>query len=111
MGTRWNVLEWSLQGSGMAGLEPSPGRVFGLVSTVAAVAAGVAVRNALHVGFELASGEPAPKNPAARQVTWPRALVWSALVGAVVGLARTMARRGAAAGWDRFGDSRAPVKH
>ena len=56
----------------------------------------IASRAARHVSrqaYQTVTKRPAPLNPAAREVTWKEALVWSAAAGAIGGLARVTARR------------------
>lgn len=45
------------------------------------------------------SEEP-PLNPADRRVAWREGLTWAALSGVAAGVARLVARRSAAAGWE-----------
>ena len=63
---------------------------------VAVFGAGSAVKSALDASYEKTTGEPAPKNPASRDVGWTQALVWSGLLGLAAGLTRTPVRRAAA---------------
>jgi len=60
------------------------------------IAAGTLSRKGLETAYEKSTGNSPPKNPAAKDVSWANALVWSALLGMVVGLARTTVRRVAA---------------
>ncbi len=63
---------------------------------VALFGAGRAVKSVLDSSYERATGDPAPKNPAAKDVGWTEALVWSGLLGLAAGLTRTTVRRAAA---------------
>lgn len=71
-------------------------------STAAAVVAGIGARKVLEPAWRSVrpqAGEP-PLNPADRSVDWKDALAWAALSGVVVGVARLVAQRAAAAGWE-----------
>lgn len=81
-------------------------KLFSLVSTGAAILAGLAVRSVLKAGYRKMTGREPPENPAAPEVEWGEALLWGALAGAAVGLSRVAARRGVSAGWARLADSR-----
>jgi hypothetical protein len=59
--------------------------------------AGVVARNVLEHAWQRTTREPPPKDPTDRSVTWTRSLVWAAGVGAAVGVARAVARRGSSA--------------
>jgi hypothetical protein len=61
-----------------------------------AVLAGVAARKALTSGWQLSTGKPPPSNPEHPDTTWPEAVAWAVLSGAVVGTARMLAARKAA---------------
>lgn len=75
----------------------SPSRGDGVVSTVLAsvviIGAGLLARQAVEASYTRATDDPPPNNPADKGVSWPRALAWAAMVGAVVGVARATARR------------------
>lgn len=72
-----------------------------LLTGVAGLGAALAVRAALSKGYERKMGRAPPKNPADPAVPWRSALLWSVGVGALVGVAKTAARRGATAGLQR----------
>lgn len=59
----------------------------------AAVAGGLATRALLEKAWEAKTAKPAPKNPAADDVTWSQALLWGASAGVLVGVARTAIRK------------------
>ncbi|MBY6205516.1 DUF4235 domain-containing protein [Halomonas denitrificans] len=67
-----------------------------LLLAMAVFGAGRAVKSALDASYEKTTGEPPPKNPAAKDVGWTEALVWSGLLGLAAGLTRTTVRRAAA---------------
>jgi hypothetical protein len=50
------------------------------------------------------------ENPAAPDVEWFQALAWTGFINLVVGLARLLASRGGAAGWQRFTGRPRPFK-
>ena len=77
-------------------------RMWNLVATGSAIAAGVAMRRTLFAGWKVVAREEPPINPADRATPWRQAILWTALTGAAVGVTRMLARRGAAAGWRRW---------
>lgn len=72
-----------------------------LAATGAAVLAGVAVRSALMSLWRAVMKNDPPNNPADPATSWGEAIAWTAATGLVVGVARMLASRGAAAGWQR----------
>jgi hypothetical protein len=88
------VSEW-VEGAGTdAGVElASPPE--SVLVTATAIAAGVATRRGLKACWKRLRGTAPPDNPTAAGVTWVDALTWAAAVGAAVGIARVMGRRGA----------------
>jgi hypothetical protein len=79
-----------------------------LAGTGAAVLAGIAVRSALMSLWRgIMKNEP-PNNPADPATAWGEAIAWTAATGLVVGVARMVASRGAAAGWQRYTGSLPP---
>jgi hypothetical protein len=79
------------------------------VGAGAALLGGAAVRQGLHQAWKLTMGEDPPLDPTARDVAWRDAILWTVATGVVVGLGRLIARRGAAAGWERFMGEAPPV--
>jgi len=77
-------LSWKLLGAGFA------------------IPAGMAVRKLADTAWYAARGGPPPKNPAAPGTTWPDALAWAAVSGALGAGARLGAARGAAAAYKRL---------
>lgn len=73
-----------------------------LVAAGAALLGGMAVRQVLNQTWKLAMHDDPPIDPTSREVAWREAILWTVASGAVVGLGRLVARRGAAAGWERF---------
>ena len=73
-----------------------------LLATGAAIIAGVTARSALRAGWRNWKHEEPTFNPASHETAWSDAVIWAVATGAAVGLARLVARRGAAAGWQRI---------
>ena len=77
-----------------------------------AVASGLGVVAALVVRRLTASLWPGsaqpPLNPADRRIGWGQALGWAVASGIGAGLARTVSRRAAAAGWAKVFDETPP---
>lgn len=80
-----------------------------LLSTVVAIAAGVAARTALTAGWKHLRGEAPPEDPVASSTGWTSALGWGIGTGVAVGVARVLGRRGAAAGWEHATGSAPPA--
>ena len=72
-----------------------------LMTVVAAAAGAFAARKLLAVGWKIASGKEPPANPEHPAVTWPEAISWAVLSGAVVGVARLIAQKKVATSWHR----------
>ena len=82
---------------------------FNVLSTLAAVAVGHTVRKSLEAAWVKHQGDEAPLNPAARDVPWGKAIAYSAAVGAIVGVSRTVGRRLTASAWQLGTGDDAPV--
>lgn len=66
------------------------------VTTLAAAAlAEIVTRQLVQGGWKIAYGVRPPNNPAARDVSWTDALVFSAATGLLVGLARVIGKKAA----------------
>jgi len=72
-----------------------------LQTVIAAAAGAFAARKVLAVMWKVASGKKPPANPEHPEVTWPEALSWAVLSGAIVGVARLAAQKKVAASWHR----------
>lgn len=70
-----------------------------MLAGLAAVAAAATARNVLMKGWESRRGTAPPANPADPNTDWGEAVTWAVLTGAIIGLARLVAARGAAEGW------------
>lgn len=82
--------------------------VWKLAATGAAVIAGIAVRNLLMSAWRGVMKNDPPNNPADPATSWGEALLWTAVTGLAVGVARMVASRGAAAGWQKATGSLPP---
>ncbi len=71
------------------------------VGTAAGIAAAALTRNVLTSEWQRRRGSDPPANPESPSTGWGEALVWAALTGVAIGVARMVAARGAAAGWRR----------
>jgi len=72
------------------------------VAAGAAMLGGLAIRQSLEQAWKLAMREDPPLDPSARDVAWREAILWTIATGVGIGLGRLIARRGAAAGWERL---------
>ncbi|MDB6078528.1 MAG: hypothetical protein JWO82_2275 [Akkermansiaceae bacterium] len=64
----------------------------GIALAIPAIADRVA-RRAAGRGYSAWTGEDPPRNPATVGVTWTQAIVWTALAGAIGGVARMASRK------------------
>ncbi|MGY2875157.1 hypothetical protein ACVW00_002347 [Marmoricola sp. URHA0025 HA25] len=71
-------------------------KIWGIFSLLAAVAAAAAARKALNASWKAATGKPPPANPASPDVEMREALLWAAVSGTIVAVARMLATRRAA---------------
>lgn len=72
-----------------AGIEPAEN----VLAFVAAIGCTFLARNLIQSGWRATLDRDPPKNPASHEVDWHEALLWGAVSGAVVGVARIMSRR------------------
>lgn len=68
-----------------------------------------AVRRGLETAWKVAVGGDPPRNPAAREVPWRHAIMWTVATGVLIGLGRMLAERAAASAWDRYQGRRPPM--
>lgn len=80
-----------------------------VASAGCALGSAMLARKALNKTWRITAGAEPPENPAASDVRWREALIWTAASAGVAGLARLVAKRGAAAGWTWFFDEDPPV--
>ena len=71
-------------------------KVWGVFSLVAALLAATGARKALTTSWKAATGKPPPANPASPDVEMREALIWAAVSGTIVAVARMLATRRAA---------------
>jgi Protein of unknown function (DUF4235) len=76
-------------------------KVWNAVATGAAVSAVAASKPAIAQVWRMAFGSEPPGNPAHPDVSWREAILWAVLAGALIGLVRLLAQRGAAGVWHR----------
>ncbi len=67
-----------------------------LLSSGAAMAASFATQTLLKKGWNAATGEDPPLNPASAKFTWPEALTWTLAASVVAGVSQLVARRSVA---------------
>jgi hypothetical protein len=80
-----------------------------VVGGLAGALGAFAMRNGLETAWKLAVGDDPPKNPAARDVPWRHAILWTVATGVLIGLGRMLAERAAAEAWDRYQGRTPPV--
>jgi hypothetical protein len=71
--------------------------VWKVLGTVAAIGAAIVARKLATSGWTAATGKQPPANPEDPQVSWPEAIGWAVASGALIGVARLVATRKAAA--------------
>ena len=71
-------------------------RLWTAFSLVSALMAAAVARKALDTGWKAATGKNPPENPADPDVKMAEAVVWAAVTGAFIALARMLAQRRAA---------------
>jgi hypothetical protein len=79
-----------------------------LLATLAAVLGALLARKSLAFAWKTATGKEPPANPEHPEVTWPEAVSWALVSGAVVGLARLAAQKKVASSWHRSTGSLPP---
>jgi hypothetical protein len=87
-------------------------RLWKIVGAVAAIGATVAFKPVIERVWARARGSAPPGNPADPDTAWREAITWSLVSGAVIGVARLFAQRGAAEVWRRRrGDYPSALRH
>jgi hypothetical protein len=71
--------------------------VWKILGTGAAIGAGILAKKLATTAWKLGTGNEPPVNPEDPEVTWKEAVGWAVASGAVVGVARLIATRKAAA--------------
>jgi len=93
----------------MANGEEQNGKAaYKLLTLLASVLGAVVARKTLTLAWKAASGKEPPANPEHPAVTWPEAISWAVVSGAVVGVARLAAHKKIAASWHRSTGSLPP---
>ena len=80
----------------MASQEPSNSKFFSAFSLAAAVGAAAVAKKALNTTWRATTGKNPPANPADPDVRMGEAVMWAALSGTLIGVARMLAARRAA---------------
>ena len=75
------------------GRNPGIGPVESACALAAAIATTLATRHLLEAGWRQTFDRDPPMNPASHEVHWKEALLWGAVSGAVIGVARVASRR------------------
>ena len=79
-----------------------------VVGTSAGLGAAFLTKKAITAVWRGTKQADPPANPAAAGTTWPEAITWAASTGVALGVARVVAQRGAAAGWQKATGSLPP---
>ena len=79
-----------------------------LMALAASVLGALAARKSLTLLWKIAVGKEPPANPEHPEVTWPEAVGWAVVSGAVVGVARLAAQKKVATTWHRSTGSLPP---
>jgi len=79
-----------------------------LMALLASVLGAIVARKSLAFAWKAATGKEPPANPEHPAVTWPEAVTWAVVSGAVVGLARLAAQKKVASSWHRSTGSLPP---
>jgi hypothetical protein len=67
----------------------------GIAATLAALGAATLMRKTLERAWISATGKEAPVNPESKETSWGEAVAWALVSGALLGVARLVAHRGA----------------
>jgi hypothetical protein len=80
--------------------------IYNALSTVAGIAAAVAARKIVSALWR--SDTETPLNPADRRTSWREALAWGLATAVGAAVARVVALRGTAAGWEKISGETPP---
>src|SRR5688572_16072569 len=72
-----------------------------LVTGLAGAAGATIAEHLLSSGWRSVARRDPPDDPAAEDVTWTSAIIWTAAAGIAIGLTQLVAKRGAAVAWTR----------
>ena len=70
-------------------------------TAAAAIVSGLLVRKVIEFIWKKAGRGDAPDNPASPNTSWTDAIIWTFATAAGMAVARVVAERGAAAGWEK----------
>lgn len=79
------------------------------VAVLSGTLAAAAVRRLAVTTWRTTTHEDPPANPAARDVSWRDALIWTSAVAVGAAVARVVAQRGAAAVWEKATGDPPPI--
>jgi hypothetical protein len=72
-----------------------------VMAAIAAIAGAFVARKSLAIAWKTATGKEPPANPEHPAVTWPEAISWAVISGAVMGVARMIAQKKVASSWHK----------
>jgi hypothetical protein len=75
--------------------DDSESKFVGIAAALAALGAAALMRKTLERVWMSATGKEAPVNPESSDTSWGEAVAWALVSGALLGVARLVARRGA----------------
>ncbi len=81
--------------------DTSPSKFYSAFSLLAAIAAATVVKKGLNTSWRAATGKNPPANPADPDVGLSEAVMWAAVSGTMIGVARMLATRRAASYYAR----------
>jgi hypothetical protein len=76
-------------------------QTWSVVGGLSAVGGGTVAKKALHRAWKLVTGNEPPANPEHPRTTWPEAIAYALVSGAIMGVARLVARKYAATLWEK----------
>ena len=79
-----------------------------IMAAIAALVGAFVARKSLAVAWKTATGKEPPANPEHPAVTWPEAISWAVISGAVMGVARMIAQKKVASTWHKSTGSLPP---
>lgn len=72
-----------------------------VMAAIAALIGAFVARKSLALAWKTATGKEPPANPEHPAVTWPEAISWAVVSGAVMGVARMIAQKKVASSWHK----------
>ena len=76
-------------------------QAWSLMGGLTATGSGAVAKRVLHKGWKAVTGNEPPANPEHPRTTWPEAIAYAMISGALMGLARLVARKVAASAWEK----------